>query len=441
MATPLTSSFDIRWLLAGLIALIGSLGIFNEFPQISFFITFAIVALSIKKSKNFAPVLIILIFNSLFFLYSIPVIFFGFNLINYTSEEASYLLTQYFWIVALFLSSFLLGCGNNKNNRSYLDIAKSLKIPDSDIIFYIFATILFFVTWQFITGSIVIGNNSSYSEYLDNLDSISGIPEYALLILFLSGAMATSSTRRCIWYALGLFFVIKTSLLGLRIVSLMGGLTMIWLSGFNPRGRYVFGLFIIGFLAFSALGLLKGGSGIGDDPMALLFETHGNNAVSHHINVNWASASMLDLINQGLIIFDQRLDLVVYYSFNTLVPSSLVKSAMGGGYLADWLQSNGYTSGGGHIAVYAFVAAGPFFVALLGWMFGAGLKNSQSSADTISAQFFRCWFLVILITFPRWISYDLGNFFFRLPIYGAVIYIFLRGGSSWRAAPLRNPSP
>jgi hypothetical protein len=37
----------------------------------------------------------------------------------------------------------------------------------------------------------------------------------------------------------------------------------------------------------------------------------------------------------------------------------------------------------------------------------------------------RCWFLMTLVTFPRRISYDIGNFLFRLPIYASIGYVMI----------------
>jgi len=422
----------VFWFIGCIVSFAGSMGLFNALPSFGWAVTTGIGIASIYTSRLLLPLTVVMIFNLLFNLYAIPFIFFDVDLVTLPREVALPYLTQVLWIIALFVAVLMLWISSIKKNKqsqaSFVVMAQNLRISRLPTVFYGFIAVLLIATQFGISGSMVLGKADGYSDYVENLQNASGLQEYLLVVFFVAALLMQTRLQRFIWYLVLTFFVVKLSLVGLRIVALMGVLAGLWFSNFKFSLRRIFFVFVIGFLVFSFLGLLKEGLPTGDEALtAIFFESQGGRLVSHHSNVLWASTVMLKLIDGNVIDLTRRAEAFVYYFFNTIIPSGILQRAFGQGYLGSWLQDSGYTSGGGHIAVYAYVVGAAPGVVLVASLIGIALRIAVSNSIGLCAQFARCWLMMTMITFPRWVSYDMGNFLFRLPIYAVIIYslIFL----------------
>ena len=419
------------WLLFIIISLIGSLGILNDFPRFSWIITALFGLCSVSVSRFFPPLTVVLLFNYLFFIYGIPHIFFNFSLNAMSHYIASKYLTQIYWMISLFLSVLILQISYipkyHKKLTSYHELSRQLAFPKSPLLFMMLASISYYAIVWGIQGVFILGKGYGYAAYIQNLQSTSGIPEYLLIVFFLGALCAKKPLFRAIWFGLLLFFIIKTSLIGLRVVTMMGGLLALWFSGIRINFKRTLIWFPVFFLLFSFIGVLKNVTSISWEELIpnLLYEVHGDIIVSHHTNVLWSSVSMLYLIDVGILDAYQRINVLLYFLMNMIIPSGILQKSWQP-FIGSWLQEQGYSSGGGHIVAFAFLSGGIFFVIFIGFFFGALLRNAVSHRSNLLSQFFRCWFMMTIITFPRWISYDLGNSFFRLPIYASVIYTIIK---------------
>lgn len=414
------------WLFISEVSLIGSSGLLNDFLYFGYIVTILINIIAIYILRFFPPLLIILLFNILFYIYAIPHFFFNIPIGNISPSEGLPYLTQVLWGVALFISVFMMWVGSVKKidtlNISFMRMVSKLRLPKSPVIFNSLVAAILVSTLFGVRGMVVIDVEDGYSRYIENLQSASGLQEYLLVLFFISGAMIKKRFQKFLWYVVLTIFIVKLSLIGLRIVGLMGILLGLWFSGIRMTFKKTLLIFLSGFFLMTLIGMLKNGA---FDLMNILFEVNGDNLVSHHGNVLWASTTMIQLIDEGVINLSIRLDLLIYYLLNTLVPSRILQELFGQFYLGSWLQDNAYSSGGGHAATYAYVAGGSCGIVLVASFWGFAFKTAASNNVTTGAIFFRCLFLMTLITFPRWISYDIGNFLFRLPIYAAVLAVFL----------------
>lgn len=420
----------IFWFVGSIVSFIGSTGLFNDFSRISWIIATIIGFSSIRTSRLLPPLTVVMLFNVLFYVYAIPYVFFDVDLVTLPKQIATPYLTQVLWIISLFVAVLMLWVATVKKSPereiSFVALARKLHIPGLPLVFYIFIALIFFATIFGISGNIVLGKEGGYDEYVQNLQNASGIQEYLLVVFFVAALFVQSRFQRFVWYFVLAFFVVKLTLVGLRIVALMGVLAGLWFSDFKFSLKRIFLVFVVGFVLFSFIGLLKEGLPTGDDALlSLLFESQDGMVVSHHSNVLWASTTMLQLIDANVIDLSKRCEVFVYYFFNTLIPSGMLQQAFGQGYLGSWLQEQGYTSGGGHAAVYAYVVGASPGVTFIASLIGLALKIATSESTGLVTQLSRCWLMMILITFPRWVSYDIGNFLFRLPIYAAIIYLFI----------------
>jgi hypothetical protein len=417
------------WLVATATALVGSTGLLNGFPRASWLATLVIACVAIATSRAVLPLTIIMLFNFLFSLYAVPHVFFEIDIVTMPLREGLPYLTQSSWVIALFVAVLMLWIANldGKEVRfgSFEQLTRSLKLPPATGFFGGLLCLLLVSIAFGIKGQAVVGVEGGYSIYTQNLSQGSGLPEYLLVPLFVSGLLVRGPAQRLLWFLVLGFFVIKLSVLGLRVVALMGMLMGAYFTPVRLTFKRVLLVFFMGYLLVALLGLLKGGLGSEEIMTSLFFELHGDTVVSHHSNVLWASSSMLSLIDQGVIDLARRVSLMLYYAANSLIPSGLLQRWAGEAYFGSWLQEQGYTSGGGHAAVYAYVAAGIPGVLFIGSLLGWALKKSVSGRTGPGTGFVRCWFMMTLVTFPRWISYDLGNFLFRLPLYAAILYAIM----------------
>lgn len=429
MGEPSTKVYPLAnwWLLATLMSLAGSFGLFGQFPALSWSLGFAICLASLRKCLNFPPLALIFFFNLLFFIYSLPYIFFGLDMFDLPNSTAQVYLCKALWLNALFTSAVMFASNLSLLSKphSFAAVALRLRVPHSNAVFSALLIGIVLITFTLIKGGIVVGSDSGYSDYIDNLDANSGIAEYMLVIIFVSFLFAQGRIQRFAWRIVVLVFIVKLALIGFRVVALMASLAFLWSFNVNLRAKSLIIIFVAGFFLFSFLGIIKEGQYSIDDIFnSLLFAMHGENAVSHHINVVWASSKLILLVDQDVIDIYRRIYFFFYLMINALVPASLIIDLSGQPYLGTWLQQSGNSSGGGHISAFLFVAGGSPLVLAFGFLYGLIIKFALSNRDGQVLTFVRAFFLMSLLTFPRWVSYDIGNFLLKLPLYAALIILF-----------------
>jgi hypothetical protein len=432
------------WFLALILAMLGSTGMLNDYAKLCWCITTYICFAAVLESHFLPPLTLILLFNFLFCIYSIPHVWFEVDLVSIPIKEGLPFLTQCNWIIALFISCLTLWISKDTKKRietiSYTKLCDRQQILKAPEVFYLLLVATILVIIFGIRGNVVLGIEGGYDVYMNNLSGGSGIQEYLLVPFFVAGLLIRTRFQRILWYIVISFFIIKLSLLGLRVVALMGMIMALWFSRIDISFKRMVYFFVFGYIIVSFLGLLKGGMGSEEVLTSLFFEMHGESVVSHHSNVLWASSAMLKLIDLGVIDVYRRSELLFYYLANTLIPSGFLQGSLGQISLGSWLQEKGYSSGGGHAAVYSFVAAGIpgvlVFSSLLGW----SINRSISTKSDILSNGIRCWVMMTFITFPRWISYDIGNFYFRLPLYAAIVFIFLVSMRRHSTSKKQNPT-
>jgi hypothetical protein len=228
-----------------------------------------------------------------------------------------------------------------------------------------------------------------------------------------------------LFLGLVVFFSIKNILFGGRIEVLQLLLLLFFIYLVIPKkiGLFTFFLFSIIILPlFSIIGFIR------SNPTILLesdyiFSTFSNIEVFfldvEYINstqgdVIQSSARLLGIVERGELQYVDRLVGFPGFLISSIVPSSFLPQHLN---LSTYLQDR-YRSGGGGLApVYFFVwlgYLGPFIVGI--WVGRViNLLNESKS------RFFKIYSLLVLITFPRWYSYN-PIFFVKFCLYGAIIY-------------------
>jgi len=416
------------WFAFVLFGSFGAVGFLNGYPVIAWICGILIHYYALKESRTMIPVMVLLLFNSLFFVYATPHVFWDIDLIYMPISVSRPYITQTLWQIGLMVSVIMF-CGKLLKHKTYpfisfADITSNMQKPRSAFCFYLIMTAICIAAIFFIKGENILGKIDSYSLYVENLSGGSGLPEYLLIAFFWAALLINTKMQKIVWYCVIMLYVVLLLSFGLRVVALMGAIMTLWFSALRLSPRKTILVFVMGYFLFALFGLLKISTQSDYLLSSIFYETNEENIVSHHGNVLWASSQMLSLIDQNIIDFKSRADFLTYLSMNSVIPSSIVQKIQGG-YLGSVLQQGGYTSGGGHAATYAFVALSFPGIVLFGGIIGLGSIFALSGRRGLFADSVRCWFMFTLITFPRWISYDLGNFFLRLPLYAAFGYAIL----------------
>lgn len=418
------------WIVALFASSLGAVGVFNEFPRFGWIATTSIGVLTIVSVRHVGPLVLILLFNLLFYVYAFPHIWLDLDLVSASSDEVAGYLVQALWIVSLFVISIVFwiwsGSPHFISSTTISAMVRRLDLPKADWLFYtVFLISTALVLWG-IRGRVVFGEGG-YDAYIENLQVTSGLPEYMLVLLLFAALLIRKRIHFLLWLLLLSVFVLKLAVLGFRVVALMGMVMGLLFSRVDLTAGRILAIFVGGFCIGSVLGLLKNGLSAEQILSSLLFEVQDGGVVSHHTNVLWASTVVLQLIDGGMLDFSRRALLGIHWALNAVLPSRFLHSVLGERYLAAWLQEMGYTAGGGHAAVFAYVAGGPLGVVLLGSLIGVVARISYSHCHGTFPGFVRCWLLMVYVTFPRWISYDVGNFLLRLPAYVGGLYLLLEG--------------
>lgn len=422
-------SIGIDYLFWFLIALISIPGIYGSFwfaPGVVWSIYTIAILYNVVAARFVLPFLIFYFYLLLFSFYATPTIFFGYDLVEMDNRIALDYLSRCFCLLLFFIATvnFFIKPHMYRNFRSgsFFEVLENFKPLQNMVVFIVLKITVILALIFLIDGVLLIGHNATYQNYINNLKSSSGAPEYTLVILLLLRFSSNTKIRKIIFWIILCCFVAKTSLLGFRIVGATGILMAISVTNSRFMRKHAFLVLIGGFLITAYLGLAKSGITLSIDTVMLLFiEVHDGKLVSHHGNVLWASAETLQAIEIGVINSEMRLSSLLFHLLNTLIPSGLLRS-FNLPSLGVLLQQKQITSGGGLWLVFAFVDFGLFGVIIVTfwpiYLFKHLLRcrltsNSHRIISTLG--------VMVIILSLRWVSYDFGNFLFRLPLYTAIL--------------------
>ena len=375
---------------------------------------------------DFPAILFMVCFSLLFPFYVLPFVFFGIRISDYSEFQESNFFFIFLMVHNFFYVGLLAGRGVKNFNGSYR-LSQGLPVLHGDLPAILFSVVLFFMVLMFRGKNIFLADNPYYA-YTENLEVESGLPEYSLLIVFALalfknlGNLATIIVR--VVFAWLLYSLI---IRGYRVQLLMV-VVLYFLLNYESfvRSSYVVILFVIGFAIFALLGIVKDGGVENLDLKMVFFDDSPGFVLSHHTGVIYSSLAIVGGIHEGNITIADRAMNSLGIFINSVVPSGLVNSFIPQANIAMYAKNFTRTAGG----VYAPIA----FYSCLGWcgpiLFGYFLSKlfygAANCAGKSKLQYFiSCWAIVAAATFPRWISYDVGNFLFRLPIYSAVLLIIL----------------
>ena len=369
--------------------------------------------------KKSPPVVILLIFISLYISPFFSHFFQGYEVSVWKSFNNSYYLNQVLSIFSIFICSIFVF--TNKCTH-YTPIIKRLNITTSNYIFYTSIIIGFFLAHFGLQGeNLLSGLNYGLID-----KQRSPLFEYTL-IFFLTAFIHSkkNKTQYLFLFALSLLIILKDILYGGRVTSLML-ILLIYLINYEYRikNKYLFLLIITGIFILNLISFIRSAPLIfleGKYDFNLFYEYYfsvNQNTIlsSNEGDVAHSSARILGMVETNIITTMDRFKSFLYSFVSVFTPginfSELSNLA---GYKKDI-----YPAGGGILFPI------PFYV----WMSYPGVILSGFFVSRMIKSFIETkrnalivYLLLFFSTFPRWFSYS-PIVVFKLCFYGMLVYIF-----------------
>lgn len=374
--------------------------------------------LILKLYVKTQPLIIFSLYMFVYFLYLIPYFYFGIQLSSYTLYQNEH----YYNIIAFMFYLFFLGmvlAGRFRIRERGLRIFNNCSISTNKyqrIIFYgLFASVLLMSLRQ---GQSVIGGDSdSYQLYMENLESVNGMPLYAIMLMSFWPMILKRDTSDKIKMGM-LFFVFACFCIsrGLRIIMApLALLTFLVFFEGKVKNKWLYVMLFVGYSLLILANALKMNM---EMQMSMLFsEGDGDYILSHHSDMLYGAAAGIGLIDSGIVTLFQRVILNITYILEAVIPPSFFPNE----YKFPQIISSATDIGGGGLCILAaFYMWGYLGIILLGYWFTRFVCKSYHSTSPFRV--LMC--IVVLIFFPRWASYDFNNLI-RFPFFAFLLYLFV----------------
>ena len=396
--------------------------ILSEVGVATFYVTIpSVIIMQMVILKLFGktqPLIIFSLYLFVYFLYLIPYFYFGFQLSYYTKYQNEHYYNKIAYLFYLFYLGVLLSYKYRirKNGQRLLNNCTILtKRPQRIIFFGLFALVFIMSLRQ---GQNVIASNSgSYQLYQDNLDNINGMPFYVIMTmcflpLILKSNLSSKITIGTFIFIFSVFCITR----GLRIVLVPLAILafLIYIEG-KIKNKYLYIMIFIGYFFIILANALKMNI---EMQMNLLFSEGDEDVIlSHHSDMLYGAAAGIGLIEDGIVTLFQRVILNITFLLEAIVPPSIFPDE----YKFPQIISSSTEMGGGCLCIIsAYYMWGYLGVILMGYWFARFVCNSYRSKSSIRVLV--C--IMILIFFPRWVSYDFNNLI-RFPFIAFLLYLLI----------------
>jgi len=254
--------------------------------------------------------------------------------------------------------------------------------------------------------------------YVENLEQGSGLPEYLIFLLCMVVFFSPERARTPLVAISASILTYKLVFMGYRVQALMLFILIYYIFiEHRIKTWMIVALIIIAFLGMSWFGYMKDGKA-DMDLVELIFDASNGFVLSHQTGVIYSSMTVLGAIDSGHFSVSERFWSFFGTSINFVVPSRLVRDLVPEFNVALYIQTLFQTAGGVlfTVAFYTwFGIAGPIG---LGLLFGRipAFAEKISRSTNASSIFWGAFLFCLFVAFPRWVSYDIGNFMVRLPL-------------------------
>lgn len=261
------------------------------------------------------------------------------------------------------------------------------------------------------TGDVNVLSNGNYGH---SGASHSSLYEYFMLFYVMAYFFHGNKKRmRWILYILGGMYVIKNTLFGGRIETVMLCMGLLAME-FQYRLKFstIIVCLIIGYVLMSALGEIRGG---GSFEMADFFQQK-HTISTQEADVNYSSARMIGIVTDGYMSNSLRITAFLYFLAAFFLPWSLLPQWTN----LSWYRGNQFGCGGGGLfTAYIYVYLWYIGIILVSRLIIGAIQKQGRSTYSLAA-FIN---VLTLVTLPRWYAYNVIAFFKLGVLGGCVIYL------------------
>jgi hypothetical protein len=373
----------------------------------------------IKKYFNHKPFLIINIFQFFYLLYLIPYYFFNIYISDYFEYQGKEYINDVLLIHVLFLAllNFFI------KSSIYKPISKSFIKIKSNVLFYFISSIIFLSSIFLVHGDNIFLSSNTYVTYINNLRNNSGMVEYLLILFAILYIYTNNKVQHYIFNIIFLIIIYKMFILGFRVQLLMY-IILYYLLYIDARIKSIYVLYIsiIGFSLMSIIGILKDAGKI--NLMKIFFNINDGFILSHHTGVIYSSSVYIGLLKDNIVDTFTVFFGGIGFLLNMIIPGRFIKEYIPEGQIHSFAKELANYGGGGLPEVIIYYYYSFIGVIVFAYLFSRVINYSNISKTNSNVK--SLVVLIILVTFPRWLSYDPANFFFRLPLYALILYMLTK---------------
>lgn len=338
---------------------------------------------------------------------------FAYNLVNdYHSSYYKIAIIQ-----LLFISGLSLFLDIRTNDK-----IKNLNIYNNTFIFTFSIVIFILFTVFGKTGEGL--KASSYGSGL-GIDSRSTLFEYAVIPFMATAFFSNSKRKIIILHLIALFYILKNTLFGGRIESLMI-LFILYLFFYLHKLSFkqtLLGLLILVYV-MNVVGKFRSNPQLFFDGHYLdlfsigFFNTSDiQSIVSQESEVNYSSITILKLVEQNILIGFDRIKALILFVLSIFSLSSNMDPISN---LSLYARNFNQNIGGGLISVYFYLYGGYIGVFFISFIVSKLLNAFKSRTNN----FFSIYSLFLIVTIFRWYAYN-PIVMFKLCFYGSIFVGFL----------------
>ena len=369
--------------------------------------------------KNTQMLIILTLYVFIYFLYLLPYFYGGIQLSQYSQFQNRLYFSNILFLFYLFYTGLLLA-SKKKVELSGIKLIDKIHIKTSTIGKSFYLLMLFFLLILTLRqGENVLANASnSYEIYKQNLDNTNSLPLFmVLLLLFFPSIINRNKIGKLCFIVVNICMAYFCITRGMRmILAPLGMLIFSFYFDNKIKIRSLLLLFIAGFLVLVFINALK--MNMNFQAQNILSEGGDNDfIISHHADNLYVASAGIGLVKQDIITFWDRVMLNIGFVAETLVPPSWLSNNLKYPHIITKFLPTG---GGGLCIVGAYLMWGYVGVICFGYLLGCFICSSYKKNSSLQALICS----VLLVFFPRWISYDF-HIILRFSFLALVLYFVL----------------
>lgn len=353
--------------------------------------------------------------------YLIPLYYYIFSdkiITSYAHSNEIYYLSKYLVLYSIFFSIVMVSLWNiSKVKRT--DVYQA----DNQFIFYINIIICLFISLFSKSGESIFSAGGYGVSEIQNLGGFA-LGEYFIIFFYI--AFKFSGEREFNNYLLlgvAALNILISFGFGLRNEFIQLAI-LLFILFYKDRGKYVTYFLLVGFaFYFNAVF-----ASFRNNPLEFLsnpilenispknvFTIEGDYYISHQGDVIHSSSRLINFADNDIVPFFQRLYSFISWLASSIVPQQFLPSEAN---MAAFLKDQYPSGGGGSPFAYFYFWFSFFGVIFIGILLGLILRYYPKKINSI----FGSYFIIIISTFPRWMSYSPINII-KMGVYSVVIYL------------------